>query len=237
MHFVRMIAVALSVGVPLGADDSVRSEQLDDILAELQKIRMLLESGQPHRDVQTQSKIINFGVKDAPVLGSKDAPLTIVEFLDYQCPYCQQFHRQTFQDLKEQYIDSQKVRFYVMHLPLATHPNALLAAQAGRCADEQGLFWAIHNRMQSEGKELDADRIVEFAKESDIDVVKFRQCIESGKYKAAIQQGIREANSKGIRGTPAFIIGKSTQTGVEGKLVMGAVPYGIFEQRIKEFTQ
>ncbi|MGH9426894.1 MAG: DsbA family protein [Terriglobia bacterium] len=72
-----------------------------------------------------------------------------MQFTDYQCEFCQRFHQQTFQDLKKHYIESGKVRFYSMDLPLDIHQNALLAAQAGRCAGEQGQFWAMHDRMQA----------------------------------------------------------------------------------------
>lgn len=231
-----MSAVVLAIG-PLSAEDPVNSKQLNDILAELQKIRTLLETSQPHREMQAQPTILKFDVRNAPVLGSKDAPLTIVEFTDYECQFCRQFHRQTFRDLKEQYVDSGKVRIYMMDLPLDIHPNALRAAQAGRCAGEQGQFWTIHDQMQSDGEDLGIDKLLEYAKKSGLNIAEFRRCVESGKHKEPIQQSIRDANSKGVRGTPAFVIGKSTREGVEGELVMGAVPYGIFEQKLRGFTQ
>lgn len=230
---VLMIAATLASGIPMGAADSVTSKQMDDILAELRQIRTLLESnGPPRRVADGQPTRVTLDIKDAPVLGSKDAQVTIVEFMDYQCPYCKRFHSQTFPDLKKLYIDTGKIRFYVMDFPLDVHPKALLAAQAGRCAAEQGKFWAIHDLMQSEGETLDNDKIGEFAKTSALDVNGLRECLESGKYKDAIRLGISEASSKGIQATPTFVVGKSTQTGVEGELVLGAMPFGIFQKKI-----
>lgn len=227
---------AVSVGVALGADECAPAKQLDEILSELQKIRALLESGGPRREGQI-AKRAELAVGDAPFLGSKEAPITIVEFMDYQCPYCQQFYRQTFRDLKEQYIDSHKVRFYVVQFPLARHPNALLAAGAARCAGEQGQFWAMHGRMQSEAGELGVDTLAGLAKEVGIDVAKFQGCLEARRYEGAIEEGRREASSNGIRGTPTFVIGKSTPAGVEGELVTGALPFGTFEEKIRALAR
>lgn len=231
----RLIAaLGVALVAPVGADESVSCKYTDEILAELRQIRKLLE-GRPN--MQAQPTTVRIDVATAPVLGSKDAPLTIVGFTDYQCQSCQRFHQQTFQDLKKHYIDSGKVRFYSMDLPLVEiHQNALLAAQAGRCASEQGQFWAMHDRMQANPERLEVAKLVDYAQESGIDVPAFRQCVESGKYKEDIQRGTHDATAKGVRGTPAFIIGKSTPFGVEGELVMGAVPFGMFEKKLKELT-
>jgi len=232
--FTLIAALAVALVARAGADDSVTCQQTDEILAELRQIRKLLEN---RPDMQAQPTTARIDVAAAPFLGSKDAPLTIVQFTDYQCQFCQRFHQQTFQDLKKHYIDSGKVRFYSLDLPLVDiHQNALLAAQAGRCAQDQGQFWAMHDQMQANPEKLEMAKLVEYAQESGIDVAAFRQCVESGKYKEDVQQGARDATTKGVRGTPAFITGKSTPFGVEGELVMGAVPYGLFEKKVKELA-
>src|SRR6266446_8294402 len=96
-----------------------------------------------------------------PFLGSKEAPLTIVEFDDFQCPYCNRFYLETFPDLKKNYIDSLQVRFYSMDFPLDIHQNALLAAEAGRCAGDQGSFWPFHDRMQSNPQQLELKHLLD----------------------------------------------------------------------------
>ena len=219
-----------------GADTPVTCNQTDEILTELRQLRALIE-----KQTNTQARPLpaptraatSINVGAAPFLGEKDAPLTIVEFTDFQCPYCNQFFGSTFPDLKKNYIDSGKVRFYSMDLPLDMHPNALRAAQAGRCAGEQGQFWPMHDRMQGNPARLEFANLVGYAEESGINVETFRQCVESEKYKSAVQQEAREATSKGARGTPAFVIGRSTPTGVEGELMVGTQPYSTFDEKLK----
>ena len=158
---VLLVSVLLIFGgVPMDADDSVTGKQMDDILAELQKIRILLENNASPRPANGQPTRITLDLKDAPFLGSKDAQATMVEFMDFQCPYCKQFHDQTFPALKKLYIDTGKVRFYVMDLPLDIHPTAPLAAQAGRCAGEQGKYWVMYDVMETERDVLDSEKLV-----------------------------------------------------------------------------
>ena len=89
------------------------------------------------------------------MLGDKNAPLTVVEFTDYQCPFCQRFHVTSYPDLKKNYIDTGKVRFYSRDLPLDFHANAMRAAQAARCANDQGQYWKMREIMSANPDKLD----------------------------------------------------------------------------------
>lgn len=226
----------LALAVSADADEPANAKQIDELLAEVKQLRNLLERHLSTQGTQAQQppQTFKMDVSSAPYLGAKDAPLAIVEFLDYQCHFCQQFNQQAFQDLKKLYIDSGKVRFYVVNLPSDTHPNALLAAESGRCAVEQGLFWAMHDRLQLDPSRLELENLVNHAREVGADAVTFRQCVESGKHRKAIQQEAYEFTSKGVRGTPTFVIGKNASGSVEGELVLGAVPFGIFEKKLSE---
>ena len=120
-------------------------QQGEQILQELRQIRQLLErqqakpaAQQPQEEAPTKAKITD--LSGVPMLGSKTAPLTIVEYTDYQCPFCQRFHVTVFAELKKAYIDTGKVRFFSKDMPLDFHPNAMRAAMAARCAGEQGKF-------------------------------------------------------------------------------------------------
>src|ERR1017187_2441884 len=138
-------ALPLALLLPLGAQDQgITRQQADEILNELRQIRQLLEKQNPKAAAPQPQEITRakLNLEGFAMLGSKDAPITMVEFTDYQCPFCQRFHLSTFSDLKKNYIDTGKVRFYSRDMPLDFHPNALRAAQAARCGGEQGQFWS-----------------------------------------------------------------------------------------------
>jgi len=170
------------------------------------------------------------------MLGSKDAPVTMVEFTDYQCPFCQAFHTQTFGELKKNFIDTGKVRFYSRDLPLdSMHPNAMRAAIAGRCAADQApaQFWNLRDIMGHHPDKLDLDSLLSDAETLKLDVNAFRVCIVSEKHKDEVRADLMEAMRIGADGTPAFVIGKSTPDGVDGDVIVGAQPYNIFDLKLK----
>jgi protein-disulfide isomerase len=211
----------------------ITRDQADEILSELRQIRQLLEKQQqPAEPAVKRAKLDLTGFQ---MLGSKDAPITMVEFTDYQCPYCQRFHVATFGDIKKNYIDTGRVRFYSRDLPLVSlHTDALRAAQASRCAAEQNQFWTLRDRMVAAPDKLDMNSLAGFAGELKMDVNAFRTCVESGKYIGAITSDVKRAQQIGATGTPTFVIGKSTPEGVDGELIEGALPYQAFDEKLKE---
>jgi protein-disulfide isomerase len=168
------------------------------------------------------------------MLGDKSAPLTVVEFTDYQCPYCRQFHTTTYTELKKNYIDTGKVRFYSRDMPLDFHANAMRAAEAARCAADQGKFWQLRDIMGANPDKLEMPNLLENAASLKMNVAAFRTCVESEKYKAAIQTDVLEAMKIGATGTPTFVVGKSTAGGVDGEVVLGAMPWVMFDEKLKE---
>jgi protein-disulfide isomerase len=215
------------------AEPGISQQQGDEILKELQLIRQLLGK-QPATPPPTK---INLSVQGAYTIGSPDAPLTLVEFTDFQCPFCQRFHLSTFEELKKNYIDTGKLRFVSRDLPLDFHPHALQAATAGRCAGEQGRFWEMRHRMNSNPHKLDIDSLVNYVQELQLDLAAFRSCLESQKYKNSIQDDILLAQKIGVNGTPSFVLGKTTSDGVDGELIVGAIPYSLFDQKLKELAR
>jgi protein-disulfide isomerase len=235
------LAGLLMAAVPVRAqvnpkEEGITREQANQILEELRQIRQLLEKQNKPQAPQappepTKAKLNMTGTE---MLGSKNAPLTMVEFTDYQCPFCQRFHTTVFNDLKKNYIDTGKVRFYSRDMPLdSMHPNAIRAAQAARCASEQGQFWKLRDVMGANPSKLDMDSLVADAAGLKMDVDKFRSCVESEKYKQAIQTDVLEAMKIGADGTPTFVIGKSTADGVDGEILVGAMPYEVFDRKLK----
>jgi len=173
-------------------------------------------------------------MEDDPVLGEKDAPITLIEFSDFQCPFCQRFVTQTLGQIKTNYIDTGKVKMVYRDFPLESiHPQARPAAEAGECADEQGKFWEYHDKLfenqqiwASSGKE----ELKKYAEELGLDSDKFNDCLDSSKYKDEVTKDLADAQKYGGRGTPFFVL---VNEDGETQVISGAVPFANFEAAIK----
>ena len=164
-------------------------------------------------------------VDDDPSLGKANAPVTIVEFSDFQCPYCSKFRDQTFDQIKQQYIDTGKVRFVYRDFPLRSiHPMAQKAAEASECADEQGKFWEMHDKLFAGQASFSVDSFKQWAKDLSLDTTQFNNCLDSGKYKSETDKDLADAQKVGGQGTPYFLVG-NTQ-------LSGAYPFDSFKQAI-----
>ncbi|MGH9778405.1 MAG: thioredoxin domain-containing protein [Candidatus Acidiferrales bacterium] len=160
----------------------------------------------------------------APALGPADAPVTIVKFEDFQCPYCRRAHA-TLRELRQRYGD--KLRIVHRDLPIESlHPGVTLAHRAARCAGEQGKFWEYHDALYAAPPRGMLEEVRNLAGELALDAPAFQSCLDSGKYDAAIRQDVNQGTSLGISGTPAFFI--------NGRLLSGAQPIGRFIEIIDE---
>jgi protein-disulfide isomerase len=245
-RYARWAALPLALLLPLGAQDKqdkkkgaevgITREQADQILEELRQIRQLLEKQAENKPAAAPAPAkAKLHLEGAPMLGLKDAPITMVEFTDYQCPFCQRFHLQVYGELKKDFIDTGKVRFFSRDLPLdSLHPNAFRAAQAARCAGDQGQFWKLRDVMAAHPEALDIESLVVDTLSLHMDANTFRTCVNSGKYKEAVQGDVLEAMKIGADGTPAFVVGKSTPDGVDGDMIVGAQPYAVFVEKFKQ---
>lgn len=163
-------------------------------------------------------------VDDDPVRGPDDAPITIVEFSDFECPYCRRWHAEVYQQLFDTYGD--QIRLVYRDFPLESiHPNAEPAAQAANCAYEQGAFWGYHDRLFSMELGLGQEAYLEYASQLDLDEVEFQDCLESKRYQEEVQSDFEFAANLGVRSTPTFFI--------NGIAVVGAQPFDIFQQVIE----
>jgi protein-disulfide isomerase len=129
------------------------------------------------------------------------------------------------------------VRFFSKDMPLDFHPNAMRAAMAARCAGEQGKFWELRDTMGANPNSLDMEHIVSFAANLKMDTTALRACIDGGKYKERVQGDVLEGMRIGANGTPTFIVGKSVGNGVDGELVVGAMPFQMFDLKLKELAK
>lgn len=173
---------------------------------------------------------------DAPMLGSKNAKVTLVEFSDFQCPFCKRFVDETFSQIKQKYVDTGKVKIVFRHYPLAFHANAQKAGEAAECANRQGKFWEYHDVLFSQGKAdgtgLDIASLKKYA--DDLGLNKgtlgfkkdqFNQCLDSGATAEIVKNDMAVGSASGVSGTPTIFI--------NGKTIVGAQPLASFEQAIE----
>ena len=170
-------------------------------------------------------------------LGRPDAPLTVVEFTDYQCPYCRRFEAETWPRLKHDWIDTGKVRFIVRDLPLEIHSAARPAAEAAHCAGEQGRFWPMHDLLLGVHADLSPKGIEGLARATGLDLSRLHACVAAHKYSADIARNLAEADRLGLDGTPSFIIGRTVNGVLTGERVSGALPYDEFNAGLTALLQ
>jgi len=152
---------------------------------------------------------------DAPITGSKDAPVTMVEFADFECPYCRQTEP-NLQKLREQFPD--KLRIVYKNFPLQMHSHAQKAAEAGLCAAAQGKFWPYHDKLMVQTPpQLEVPQLKTLAASLKLDTARFDQCLDSGKEAASVSHDVEQGKSLGVDGTPSFF--------VNGYFLSGAVQY------------
>ncbi len=164
---------------------------------------------------------------DDAVLGDPNAPVTIVEFSDFECPFCGKFWEETFPQVKKKYIDTGKVKLVYRDFPLSIHEMAQTYAEAAECADEQGKFWEMHDKIfgeQKNGAATVAD-LKKWAKGLGAKEDQFNTCLDTNKYAEEVAKDFKDGEAAGVQGTPSFFI--------NGKLVVGAVPFSVLEKEIE----
>jgi protein-disulfide isomerase len=166
---------------------------------------------------------VEIATEGEPADGPEEAPVTIVEFSDFECPYCSRVVP-TLKRVKEEYGD--QVRLVFKQYPLPNHPHAQKAGEASLCAHDQGKFWELHDAMFEDQQNLGPEALVAKAERLGLDVGTFRECLQSGRYAEAVEEDLREGARAGVSGTPAMF--------VNGRLVSGAVPYEQIAQVIDE---
>jgi protein-disulfide isomerase len=232
------ISSAQTASAQVAPDVGITHEQADQILQELRQIHQLLANNaaaprpQPAAPAALNGKL---NIAGLPFLGQPNAPLTMIEISDYQCPFCRAFHNGTFVELKKNWIDTGRLRFVSWDMPLAFHSNAAKAAQAARCAEGQNKFWEFRSLLIANSDKLSREDILSYVQQvPQLDLGRFKACIESDKFIDAIKKEVTEANGQGISGTPTFLIGEAQGDEVNGMILVGAKPYAEFDTILKE---
>jgi len=166
-------------------------------------------------------------LEPARTLGSASAPVTMVEFSDFQCSFCQKFWAETLPRIKEIYINTGRVRFTYQHFAVLGE-HSFAAGQAAECAREQEKFWPYHDKLfeSQGGLAFTNAKLKRYARESGLDVGAFAQCLDSGKYRQKVEEETRLGLQLGARGTPTFFL--------NGRMLPGAQPFEVFQAAIEE---
>lgn len=160
---------------------------------------------------QAEGSTVTVSFGDAPIMGDPDAPVTLMEFSDYQCAFCRRFHNEILPDIKSEYIESGKVRYIYRNFPLRRHTLAIPAAVSASCAEEQGKFWEMNDFLFSNPANLEPEKAIAAAGRLGLDREEFKECITERKQKheARINKDHEEGRKYGVTGTPSLFIGRT----------------------------
>jgi protein-disulfide isomerase len=230
------------------------AQSADDIKALRNDIQSLKEGmAAIQRDLQELKTLLQQQARQAPAAGSpppqdivlsldgtapkgeKNAKVTLVEYTDYQCPFCSRYVRETLPQIEKDYIKTGKVKYVVREFPLESiHPQALKASEAALCAGEQKKYWDMHDRLFADQKALGVNDLPKHAAAVGLDVPKFQQCLESGKQAATVRKDQASGQKAGVTGTPSFFLGIEQPNGSVKvlKSLRGAQPYAAFKEAI-----
>lgn len=222
-----LILILIAISFLLG----MQTARLNAFNAEITKLQSLTntqtvagtDTGQPQLGAK-----IDVDTGTLPILGKNNAKVTMIEFSDFQCPFCKRFYDETFAQLKKDYIDTGKVRFAFRHAPLEIHPNAPKAAEGSECANEQKKFWEYHDALfkqfdawTNETPENLPGKLTSLAEGIGLNSAAFSECLNSGKYVEKVTKDATAGIAAGANATPTFFI--------NGKILVGALPYETFK--------
>jgi protein-disulfide isomerase len=213
---------------------NVEVMQLRQAVTEMHRV-VLLNAAAPAPETPPQPPPVaaEVSLDDDPVMGDRAAKVGVIEFSDYQCPFCNRFHTQTFPKLKETYIDTGKVQYIFRDFPLEFHPEAKGAAIAANCAGEQGAYWEMYDRLFRNQRRLGSDLYIELAQQLKLNIPTFLNCLKKPNWGKEVDNDLAYGQSAGVSGTPSFFIGRiQGERLVDAQLIVGAQPFSVFAQAI-----
>jgi len=200
---------------------------------DLSAIKTAARPGQAPAPPPVIEKVVS--IDDDPIKGDPKAPVTIIEFSDYECPFCKRSYDNVFSKLDEEYISKGKVRVVFRDYPLPFHKKAVPAAIAANCAGEQGKYWEVHNFLFENPDKLDSASVISSSAGTGLDKAKFEACVNDKSKEKEITKDLEDGKKYGVRGTPSYFIGRTTDGDeITGTFVRGAQPYSVFKEHIDE---
>lgn len=243
--FLGLIAVGVLISIVLSAwmlrdlqsvkrDMFARNQQISTAIEDFKKLAASRPSARQVPPPRAQN--VKVSIDDDPIKGDPKAPVTIVEFSDFQCPFCKRFYDQVLPSLDKEYISTGKVRLVFRDYPLEFHKNALPAAIAANCAQEQGKYWGVHNFLFEHPDKLNTASVISSADELNLNREKFEKCVNDKTKETEINKDFQDGQLYGVRGTPSFFIGKTEDNSKEmtGVYIRGAQPFQVFKTEIDE---
>ncbi len=217
-----------------GQSLSQTNQALNDALSRAEAAEAILQEvgldlpnqPRPTRDPNEPIEVVRYPVteQDNPAIGPADAPITIIEFSDFECPFCTRWHQQVWPRLQEAYGD--KIRLVYRDFPLySIHPNAGPAAEAANCANEQGRFWEYHDLLFAAEQGLGREAYEAYATQLNLDLAQFKTCLDERRYESEVTADFEYARQLGIQSTPTFFI--------NGVALIGAQPFEVFQEVIE----
>lgn len=235
-----IVSAALLASCASQGDIDALKQGQDEIKKGLADIKQMIEKGPPGRQAKPFQPS-DVTISGSPMKGNADAPVTLVEFTDYQCPFCKRHATTTMPEIVKNYVDTGKVRYVLRSFPLKSiHPNADKLAQAALCAGDQDKYWEMHDRLFSGNSKMDPSDFSDDIKAVKLNSASFKSCLDSGKYAKQIDTDIEDGSKLGVTGTPSFFLGKSGSGSTKFKAtetLKGAVPYANFQQTIDKLLK
>lgn len=205
------------------------------IQKELEAIKSLLQPKQPQPPVQPVNFV--FTIDSDPFKGNKNARVTLIEFTDYQCPFCARHSTQTAPQIDKDYIQSGRVKYVLRDFPIESiHPQAFKGHEAADCAGESGKYWEMNGRLFANQKAMSPKDLLDHAQALALEMPKFQQCLDSGKYAAKIRKDLADGQKAGVQGTPSFFLAlPEPNDGIVKavRMIRGAQPYAAFKEAIE----
>ena len=216
-------AALFSLGLGLGVVMSVGIE------------RVSVENARSTSEPKVSSRIEELMIDGSPALGEPDAPVTVVEFSDFECPYCRRFHDEVLKPLKREYIDKGRVRFIHKDLPLPFHREADLAARVARCSQAENQYWQTYERLFDRQSCLTCEGAVAIADPDPEAQKRLNRCANDATTRTLVNSDRSEAQLHGIRATPTFIIGPTVGPDRhKGEVHEGAMPWPKFRRLVDQ---
>ena len=244
--FLLLVAGVSPAAAQSGEDIGALQQEIESlkqgqaaIQRELSEIKAILERATGGNRQQQAFQPTDITVADAPFLGDADAPVTLVEFTDYQCPFCKRHTAGVMKQLVKDYVETGKVKYVLREFPIASlHPKSAKGSEAALCAGDQGKYWEMHDLLFANARLMAPEDLKQHGATLGLDQAAFDACLDEAKYAAQIQASLQEGIKAGVRGTPSFFIGK-TDPANPGKIkatkfVRGAQPFEVFQKNIDE---